>query len=226
MLSMPDDWTSTSEALAEEAPEGRDAVRTALKELETHGYFTRVRVQDERGQWRTDVIVHELPTTGNPSSARAATTRKRAAQADDGIPVVGQPVANKKTLSKKTQEEQTRALEASDAPSSPPQLSLVAEDGDRVSDVVADEFEDWWSAYAGGKRKIRKRQALSAWRQAVKRLGGWRKAEPMLVEGTTRWNEHWRRSGTLPQHIPHPTTWLNGEDYLATPVAGEERRAR
>lgn len=59
MLSYPDNWRITVDSLVEEGIEGRDAVRTALKELEQVGYLTRTKVQDERGRWSTVTVVSE-----------------------------------------------------------------------------------------------------------------------------------------------------------------------
>lgn len=51
LLSRPDDWRTNATALARERPEGRDAVETALRELEQFGYLVRRRVQYRSGQW-------------------------------------------------------------------------------------------------------------------------------------------------------------------------------
>jgi len=65
------------------------------------------------------------------------------------------------------------------------------------------EFARWWARYP---RKVSKGQARTAWRKAIK------KATPdELVEALENYAEHWRRSNTETQYIPHPATWLNGE---------------
>lgn len=71
LLDKPDDWRTNSESIARAGKEGRDAVRSALKELEGAGYIKRQRRQDGAGRWTTDVEVYERP--------------------DDGIPGVGEP---------------------------------------------------------------------------------------------------------------------------------------
>jgi hypothetical protein len=91
VLSHVEGWTVTSDSIAQHGKEGREAVRTAMRELEAAGYLERIKVQQEDGQWRTDVIVHEVPKT--------------AGQTDDGFPGVGFPAvgfpgANKKTIEK------------------------------------------------------------------------------------------------------------------------------
>lgn len=73
IMDKPNDWAFDSETLAEASTEGRDAIRSALRELEAHGYMRRERMQNpETGRWRTVTSVFETPT-------------------EDGIPVVGNP---------------------------------------------------------------------------------------------------------------------------------------
>lgn len=62
LLSRPDGWRTSSEQLARQGKEGREAVRTALKELETVGYLGRERVQDrDTGTWGWVWIVGQDP---------------------------------------------------------------------------------------------------------------------------------------------------------------------
>jgi len=69
LLSKPLDWSVRSEAIADQSPrEGREAIRTAMRELAELGYLVREKVQDERGRWSTVQTVYEEPvTSGDPS---------------------------------------------------------------------------------------------------------------------------------------------------------------
>lgn len=68
LLDKPDDWQTDANAIARAGTEGRDAVRAALKELETCGYLSRQTKQGEGGRWQTEVFVRERPEPGNPTS--------------------------------------------------------------------------------------------------------------------------------------------------------------
>lgn len=61
LLSMPDNWRSSADRIAQVGVEGRDAVRKALDELERWGYIRRVKHQDEKGRWTTELHVYDRP---------------------------------------------------------------------------------------------------------------------------------------------------------------------
>jgi hypothetical protein len=63
LLSQPDHWTISGTALAKmAAQDGREAIRTALLELEQHGYLVRRRVQDPTtGRWGWHQVLHDQP---------------------------------------------------------------------------------------------------------------------------------------------------------------------
>ncbi|UVT26256.1 helix-turn-helix domain-containing protein [Rhodococcus pyridinivorans] len=76
LLSKPDDWRTRSDAIAGQSPkEGRDAIRSALRELAELGYLIREKIQNERGQWITIQTIYEEPCTGpepeKPTRGRA-----------------------------------------------------------------------------------------------------------------------------------------------------------
>ena len=81
LLSMPDHWVCRVNHLASVGPDGRDAIRTGLKELETYGYLTRHKERDELGRVRTVTVVHDYPVKPVDKSATG-----------DGLPDAGKPI--------------------------------------------------------------------------------------------------------------------------------------
>lgn len=61
ILSYPDDWRTSSEQLARQGLEGRDAIRRMIRELEEKGYCRRVKKQDEKGRWTSKWYVFDTP---------------------------------------------------------------------------------------------------------------------------------------------------------------------
>ena len=81
ILSRPDNWRTDSTQIAREGKEGREAVRSALRELEAAGYLVRVKERDKLGRWVTQTMVYDTP---QPISA---------GQVQDGVPGAGSPDA-------------------------------------------------------------------------------------------------------------------------------------
>lgn len=62
MLSLPDEWNYNLKGLATLSKDGIDSVRSALKELEYHGYVERHRLRNDCGCYMdTEYIVREIP---------------------------------------------------------------------------------------------------------------------------------------------------------------------
>jgi hypothetical protein len=61
VLSMPDNWRTSADTLARQGLEGRDAIRAAINELIRAGYARRVKAQDERGRYTTELHFYDTP---------------------------------------------------------------------------------------------------------------------------------------------------------------------
>ena len=62
MLSLPENWNYNMQGLATLSRDGIDSVRSAIKELEHHGYVERHRLRNEYGFYGdTEYIIREVP---------------------------------------------------------------------------------------------------------------------------------------------------------------------
>lgn len=68
MLSLPDDWDYSLKGLTVGCKDGLDSVRTAVLELEEHGYVRRQKVRNAKGQIIDyDYQVYESPVEDDPA---------------------------------------------------------------------------------------------------------------------------------------------------------------
>lgn len=104
VLSYPADWRVTSETLAEQATEGRNAIRTALKELEDCGYLTRTKTHNGNGKWLWTWVITDDPSPQKPSAdsrsmVPPAETQETAGETVDRETTGGFPGDTPKTIS-------------------------------------------------------------------------------------------------------------------------------
>ena len=68
MLSLPEDWDYTLTGLSQINRESKDAIRTAINELEQAGYILRRQTTDESGKFAgNEYIIHESPIQYTPA---------------------------------------------------------------------------------------------------------------------------------------------------------------
>jgi hypothetical protein len=75
---MPDDATVDRAKLARGKNDGERSVRSGLRELAEAGYLIHRRVQNERGQWRTEAVVYESPRRASTEGTKSTIGRQPA----------------------------------------------------------------------------------------------------------------------------------------------------
>lgn len=92
LLSLPEEWQPRSNHLASIKTDGRDSVRSALRELEEAGYLARSRRLAPNGTFDWLIEVHETPQTsdGKPADGNGRETH----QPGTGYPVTDEPVTD------------------------------------------------------------------------------------------------------------------------------------
>jgi len=221
LLEKPDDWRCDSEVIARAGTEGREAVRTALKELLALGYLRRTKAHGPHGHWQNITDVFERPVA-----------------TDDGFPVVGSPVVGKPVVGKpgdgfpvliteeevpipKTEEEPQRTEResaASAVDNSRPLPAVVAgsahiDDATRLCQLFADQLTE-----RGHKAKPGSRSWLVDM-EALLRIDGRDPTDVARVlrwldAGTDRTAQFWRTVVLSPAKLR--ADWVRmGEQYRA-----------
>lgn len=104
MFSLPEDWDYTAAGLAAICGAGRDAVRSALRELEKFGYLTRVQQHNASGHFsRNEYIVTDEPASeaDAPLTGYPATVEPSSVEPSSGEPSPGEPMTENPTQQNK-----------------------------------------------------------------------------------------------------------------------------
>lgn len=185
ILSRPDNWRTSSEALAAEGAEGRFAVLSGLKELEEAGYLVRKKIRDKTtGQIQTISTVFDEPTGVQFP--------------DVGSPDVGEPRPYRSNV-----EEVTGVAKAT-----PSGVLAETVQPKKAANKYTEDFEAFWKSYprnAGSKAKCAQYYAT-----AVKKV-----PVDQILEAVVAQTAAWKKNGTETQFIPWPQTWLNQERWDA-----------
>lgn len=237
ILSLPDDWRISIEGMTQFSSDGKDAIRSAIRELTDAGYITRAQTHSEAGTFSGyDYIVHETPAA-SPSS---------------GFPTMEKPTTENSTL-RNTDRLSTilpPIVPQSDADGANPSVSLAAdtspvrggkegekgEAGERgdvsdsdtppkrkrratksAPDYRPDTFARFWAAYPRGEDK---QGAIAAWDELKPDDATLQAMSRALVRQKA--SEEWQRG----IGIPYAVRWLRRrrwEDEIKAPAPPPER---
>ena len=240
ILSLPDDWRISIEGMTQFSADGKDAIRSAIRELTDAGYITRAQTHSEAGTFSGyDYVVHETPVA-SPSSGFPTMEK----------PTTGNPTTENPTL-RNTEELSTilPIVPQSDADGANPSVSLAAdtspvrggkegekgEAGERgdvsdsdtppkrkrratksAPDYRPDTFARFWAAYPRGEDK---QGAIAAWDEI--------KPDDATIQAMSRAlvrqkaSEEWQRG----IGIPYAVRWLRRrrwEDEIKAPAPPPE----
>lgn len=141
ILSLPDDWRISIEGMTQFSSDGKDAIRSAIRELTDAGYITRDQTHSEAGTFSGyEYTIHETPAA-SPSS---------------GFPTMEKPTTGNPTTENPTLQNTDRL--STDIP------PIVPHEGDgeppkrtrrrsskSVPDYEPELFERFWAAYPRGE---------------------------------------------------------------------------
>ena len=225
ILSLPDDWRISIEGMTQFSADGKDAIRSAIRELTDAGYITRAQTHSEAGTFSGyDYIVHETPAA-SPSS---------------GFPTMEKPTTEKPTTENPTLRN-TERLSTNIPPIVPhegdggPLPEGEAREGGDVSesdtppkrkrrrstksvpDYEPELFERFWAAYPRGEDR---QGAVAEWDSLRPDRETMMAMSRALVRQKA--SEEWQRG----IGIPYAVRWLRRrrwEDEIKAPAPPPER---
>ena len=99
MLSLPEDWDYTLTGLSTINRESKDAIRSAIQELEKCGYIERRQTTDKQGKFSgNEYVIHEFP-----AEAEESETEPSSASPSSENPTTGNPSTEKPSSENPTQ---------------------------------------------------------------------------------------------------------------------------
>ena len=241
ILSLPDDWRISIEGMTQFSSDGKDAIRSAIRELTDAGYITRAQTHSEAGTFSGyDYIVHETPaaspssgfptmekpTTGNPTTENPTlrnTDRLSTilppivpqSDAEDANPSVSL-AADTSPVRGGKEGEKGEAREGGDVSESdtPPKRKRRATKS--APDYRPDTFARFWAAYPRGEDK---QGAIAAWDELRPDDATLQAMSRALVRQKA--SEEWQRG----IGIPYAVRWLRRrrwEDEIKAPAPPPE----
>ena len=244
ILSLPDDWRISIEGMTQFSADGKDAIRSAIRELTDAGYITRAQTHSEAGTFSGyDYIVHETPvaspssgfptmekpTTGNPTTENPtlrnteelSTIPPIVPHEGDGNPSVSGAAADSPTpLSAACGGISPRRGESALC-TREPQSAETPKRKRRATksapDYRPDTFARFWAAYPRGEDK---QGAIAAWDELKPDDATLQAMSRALVRQKA--SEEWQRG----IGIPYAVRWLRRrrwEDEIKAPAPPPER---
>lgn len=231
ILSLPDDWRISIEGMTQFSADGKDAIRSAIRELTDAGYITRAQTHSEAGTFSGyDYIVHETPaaspSSGFPTMEKPTTenpTLRNTEELSTILPPIvphegdGDPLRHGFAVPPLPEGEarEGEAGERGDVSESdtPPKRKRRATKS--APDYRPDTFARFWAAYPRGEDK---QGAIAAWDELKPDDATLQAMSRALVR--QRASEEWQRG----IGIPYAVRWLRRrrwEDEIKAPAPPE-----
>lgn len=98
MLSLPEKWNYTLSGLSAINPESKDAIRSALRELEEQGYVIRRQTTDASGKFsKNEYIIYEVPVKKPETEAEPSLDEPSSENPTTDNPSTEKPLAGNPT---------------------------------------------------------------------------------------------------------------------------------
>jgi DNA-binding MarR family transcriptional regulator len=171
LMSHKPGWSVSVNSLIDKSKEGRDAIKSAVAELEAQGYLRREQEREDGGKFGEAIWITQTPIAGKPLTDKPLTDK----------PLTDKPhpknTITKKTITKNTRENPpkgpTRIPE--DFNPQPESVKAMVEHFPWVDvKLETHKFKDYWHA---ATKNAQKRDWDAAWRNWIRKAAEWKKPE-------------------------------------------------
>lgn len=184
MLSLPDDWVFYEEEITKHSTDGKQSVRTGLKELQQLGYLIKNQSREKGKFAKVDWLLYDEP--GNVDiQVFIPQTEKRST---DNPPTENPPTENQPLLSTNVTKDLNKQI-----------TNKTANQDSSVSD-----FEAVWKLYPNKKGKP---VALKAYKRAIKNGV----TNEVIKNGVEQYVMEIERKRIAAEYVKHGSTWFNQE---------------
>lgn len=222
ILSLPDDWRISIEGMTQFSADGKDAIRSAIRELTDAGYITRAQTHSEAGTFSGyDYIVHETPaaspSSGFPTMEKPTTenptTENPTLRNTERLSTIPPIVPHEGDGGPLPEGEEREGGDVSES-NTPPKRKRRATKS--APDYRPDTFSRFWAAYPRGEDK---QGAIAAWDELKPDDATLQAMSRALVRQKA--SEEWQRG----IGIPYAVRWLRRrrwEDEIKAPAPPPE----
>lgn len=201
ILSLPDDWRISIEGMTQFSADGKDAIRSAIRELTDAGYITRAQTHSEAGTFSGyEYTIHETPAA-SPSS---------------GFPTMENPTTENPTQRNTEELSTIPPIVPHEGDGEPPKRTR-RRSSKSVPDYEPELFERFWAAYPRGEDR---QGAVAEWDSLRPDHETILAMSRALVRQKA--SEEWQRG----IGIPYAVRWLRRrrwEDEIKAPAPPPER---
>lgn len=215
MLSLPEEWDYTLSGLAAINKESKDAIRTAVQELEAAGYIIRRQTQDDAGKFAgNEYVIHEQPVSADPQDKQEPEEQPPLLD----FPTTENPSTDNPSSEKPSTENPTQRnkdIKSKDIiPPKAPQGGRRKREKSKP-DWKPERFERFWDFYRTRCRGESKQAAIRAWDRL--------KPDDDLIDTMARALQRQIQSPDWQAGIgiPYASTWLNNQRWLDEPKAAD-----
>ena len=195
-LSRPDGWKFYASEIVKHFADGKDSIRSGIKELCDKGYLRVIRVKNEQGQFIGWVYEVLLNADGGKT--------------ESGFSDFGKPATNKIDNKNKTEDNKKEKIyikkkESLELPLAEMETSPKAEEKPQAKSELDEQAAKIYELYP---RKAARPDAIKAIKKALKSVG-----YTDLYAKTQKYATAVKESQKELSYIPYPATWFNREEY-------------